>query len=303
MAPPNNVKPLSLDQAMAKANDFEKAQLLAEQKIQRIDQKTNTESRGALQAINKKIQDEEKKRDRRGVSEYKTYYYCGTQAQIYFDDILVDEIRDLSFQTITNRQPIYGYASKLFDTMATGNLIVQGQFTINFVEAGYLNIIATAMKESSLNLGGVSRFGERASVANTATTLTQSVTNGVNASAVVTNLSSKDQEIPIKTFQSNTEIQAYNQIRGMGNEEFRRMAKGQMLNKFGGNGNIAKPVRRFDRMAPFDIFAVFGDYTNEAADHTVRRIKNVYLTGQGQTIISNGEPIGESYSFFARDIR
>lgn len=273
-----------------------------EQQRLRAEQQGDPRSNGALQAISQQIRDEEKKRNKRGISTYNTYYYCGAQAQIYFNDILIDEVRDLQFTTVTNRQPIYGYASKLFDTVATGNLIVQGQFTINFVEAGYLNIIATALKGKDVN--GISRLGETASVAQTATVFTNRNFEGTNGSAVVSSTAtSQEQSEPIKTFRSNMEIQAYNQIRGIGNLEFRRMAEQAMRNKFGDKGIIERPVTRFDRMRPFDIFAVFGDYTNKDADHTVRRIKNVYLTGQSQTIISNGEPIGESYSFIARDIQ
>ena len=34
----------------------------------------------------------------------------------------------------------------------------------------------------------------------------------------------------------------------------------------------------------FDIFIAYGDYGNPAANHTTKKINNVHLTGQSQTI-------------------
>lgn len=211
---------------------------------------------------------------------YKPYYYSGVQAQIYFEDILIDEVIQFGFSTVTNRAPIYGYASKLFDTVADGNLIVQGSFTINFVEAGYVNIIAQSIRDKKL----------------------KAVQDGSakQVSAAIQTIMKPSENVSAETSKFRQD-QLLNQINGLGNKEFRRLAKTLAVNKFSENLEL-QSVARFDTAPVFDIFAIFGDYSDSNSDHTVRKISNVYLTGQSQTIITNGEPVAETYSFIGRDI-
>lgn len=202
------------------------------------------------------------------VSQYRTYYYSGGQAQIYMKDILLDEVFNLQFSTVTNKSPIYGYASERFDTVAKGNMIVQGSFIINFVHANYLQILAEALQQDEVQrkkLDGVAFFKDFANSKN------------------------------ISQFELQ---QALNQIRGLGNREFRAYARELQRE------TREDPLPKFYEIPPFDIFAVFGEATQagSAGNSTVRTIREVYLTGQAQALYSNGEPVQEQYSFIARDI-
>lgn len=196
------------------------------------------------------------------ISKYKTYYYSGGQAEIYFSNIFIDEINSLQFQTVTNRSPIYGYASQLFDTIAKGNLIVHGSFALNFIQAGYLNIVAQHISDRETKY-----------------------------SYTRTGLQDIDTSTEFRT------QQAINAIRGLGNQEFKQLAEG-----LGKENNNSLPITRFDRIDPFDIYAVFGDHRDEDANHTVRHIKHVYLTGNSQRVEANGQPIMDVYEFIAHDI-
>ena len=224
----------------------------------------------------------------RAAARYTPQYYSGAQAQIYFGDILIDEIVQFQYTTATNKMPIYGYASELFDTVASGNLLVQGSFVINFVEAGYLAIIAAAIADRSFGRKAIGRRSYEKRNAATGEVLSETL-----------------RETSILTPGSYLGNQALNQVRGLGNKEFRALARELNVNKIGQNNKPlgeAGHTTRFDLMAPFDIYAIFGDYTDPNADHTVRKLKNVYLTGQGQTITVSGEPVGEMYNFIARTI-
>jgi hypothetical protein len=177
--------------------------------------------------------------------------------------------------------------------VARGNLLVHGSFVINFVEAGYLPIIAMAIQERKYGSEAIGRMSTRPWVP------------GIKRSAP----DARPQSIPNQTvlrpgsFLAN---QAINQVRGLGNKEFRELSRELNINKIQRDstfsGTPSGYISRFDLLPPFDIFAIFGDITDPNADHTVRRIKNVYLTGQSQTIIHSGEPIAEQYSFIARTI-
>lgn len=69
---------------------------------------------------------------------YDLEYYTGSQVSVYIGEVLVDEIESLAFSLRQNKTPVYGYASKLFDAVIPGNVLVQGQFTVNFIDSGYM---------------------------------------------------------------------------------------------------------------------------------------------------------------------
>jgi len=239
-------------------------------------------------------QEEVERLSKRAAAAYVPQYYSGTQAQIYFDDVLVDEIVQIQYATATNKMPIYGYASELFDTVASGNLLVQGSFVINFIEAGYLAIIAAAMLERKFGANAIGRRSERRWV------------DAKRRGALNSRLEVTTRPTSILTPGSYLSNQAINQVRGLGNKEFRELARELNINKLSKSNQYSGTpegyASRFDLMAPFDIYLVLGDYTDPNADHTVRKLKNVHLTGQSQTIISSGEPVGEVYNFIARTI-
>ncbi|MBR2246182.1 MAG: hypothetical protein IJ880_04020 [Bacilli bacterium] len=68
-------------------------------------------------------------------------YFSGADMHIYFGDIWVDEITDLSFQMQEEVLPIYGYNSYTFDELARGRRMISGMFTMNFTSVGYLQKI------------------------------------------------------------------------------------------------------------------------------------------------------------------
>lgn len=252
---------------------------------------------------------------------YTPQYYSGSQAQIYFNDVLIDEISNIQYTTITNKTPIYGYASELFDTIAAGNLIVQGSFTINYIEAGYLPIIAMAMLERKFAAGAVGRMTDRSWI-ETKPRLDHRVGLGrpnENVSQFPT-MSMPDTKLDVSTYptsilspNSYLAAQALNQVKSLGNKEFRELSRQAMYNKITKEGEFSGVSKvesingiripsRFDLIPPFDIYLICGDFADPKADHTVRKIKDVYLTGQAQTVISNGEPVQESYTFVARTL-
>jgi hypothetical protein len=65
-------------------------------------------------------------------------YFTMTQARMYIGTLFIDELNALQFALQDNKIPIFGYASRFYDTVAQGRSLVQGQFTINFISEGYL---------------------------------------------------------------------------------------------------------------------------------------------------------------------
>lgn len=69
---------------------------------------------------------------------YEYDSYSGSQIQIMFGDILIDNAVGVSFQANQSKTPIFGYASPYYSFMADGHIMVQGSLVIGFKEAGYL---------------------------------------------------------------------------------------------------------------------------------------------------------------------
>ena len=65
-------------------------------------------------------------------------YFSGADVTLYFGDIFVDDITGLEFALQERVLPVYGYNSYTYDSVARGQRLVQGSFTIAFREAGYI---------------------------------------------------------------------------------------------------------------------------------------------------------------------
>ena len=73
-------------------------------------------------------------------------YFSGAQASLFIGDTWVDDIVDINYRVMHNRQPVYGYGSQHFDFVPKGTILVQGEFTINFREPNYLWMILSRYK-------------------------------------------------------------------------------------------------------------------------------------------------------------
>ena len=69
---------------------------------------------------------------------YEFDYFSASQMSIYIGNILIDDISSIQFTVSQSKRPIYGYASQYFHTLADGQIIVEGQFSIPFKEADYI---------------------------------------------------------------------------------------------------------------------------------------------------------------------
>jgi len=81
-----------------------------------------------------------------GISQ--TRYFSGTDAEIYFDEIYIDEVVQIQFQMQQNTLPLFGYNSYVYDQVARGSRIINGSFTINFTKANYLYDVLNTLSNS-----------------------------------------------------------------------------------------------------------------------------------------------------------
>lgn len=203
--------------------------------------------------------------------EINSEYFSGSQASIFIGDIWVDDILDWQCSVGANAMPIYGYGSTFYDKAIQGRVLVQGSFTINFREPNYLFAILARYQSFKPKLN-VKKYG---------------VTSPLLVDNELKELNYQDKRRSIDDFfyDLNTEetIVVSNTIRN---------GTSIMDTLESTSNNFGIPT--------FDIRIGYGSTLDE--NTVAEKILGVKLLGKGKVIMANGEPIRESYNFFARNL-
>lgn len=200
-------------------------------------------------------------------------YFSGSQASIFVGDIWVDDIVDWQCSVGANAMPIYGYGSTFYDRAVQGRVLVQGSLTINFREPNYLfAILARYRHFSDLNL-----------------------TEQTTKSPLLQDL--KLQEIQYQDKRKSLDEFFYTpnkKTKWFDGPVYDTITKNNTL-----DSNISKDQNNF-AIPEFDIKIGYGATIDE---NTIgEKILGVKLVGKGKVIMANGEPIKETYNFFARNV-
>jgi hypothetical protein len=249
------------------------------------------------------------------VDKFDSAYWSGLDAQVYFNNVLINEAIQVSYVVSEQIRPYFGYASYVANRIHHGARIIQGEITMNFKRDGYLfsllqliraqdqNIIRNTPKQaynpspekkmpvSPMNdvLGidlweGILTDGLPADVARNMVSKNKILSeNAVNSTAS-----------PIQTTKGIFETKLY----------------GFDINIiFGSNLNAGRALRWIgaDDYSLDSLDASYGDgwvVQNEDGVITSTGIKlvGVSLGGLAKTINDDGRPLVETYSFQARNI-
>lgn len=263
---------------------------------------------------------------------YDLDYFTGSQMFLYIGDVWVDEVTSLSYVTQQQKTPLYGYASQLFDDTAAGQVIVQGSFTINYKEQGYLWAVLRRYFEiaeddslqgnsDSQTSDGKNRDKSLFKKKDEFKRLKNGkVIAGASKSSPLvgsngTRISRANVERLVSGEAGRQErYNFYDQLAGYATvgvrnakdkvfEDIVEVFEDQVWNQQSDN-ILNSQIRRTDDNSfdGFDMYVVFGNYANKGANHTVQKIIDVRLTGQSKMISIDGAPIQEQYEFIARSI-
>lgn len=223
-------------------------------------------------------------------------YYSGSQISIWFGDIWVDDINYISYQYNQEKRPIYGYASQYFDAVAKGQILIQGNFAINFREKGYLSYIInnlpkleTSLKSSIPNSDFEKRYPE---IKKLISTHLRNGTFGPKTYTEISQLAEKSDfweqaDIYEKVIWGET-------IEVSDREKFKYIESPDVLQQ---------------RLFPngFNIMITYGDISssdsntiNSMTTSTTKSLNGVHLLGSSQMMRITGEPVQEIYSFMAK---
>jgi hypothetical protein len=265
---------------------------------------------------------------------YNFDYFEGTQCAVYFGGIWIDEITSIGFQVSHSKVPLYGYSDSYFRAVSTGQVLVQGSFTINFKEAGYIWLVLNEyLKEKGmrtlLNPFTASDDIYRQNVERIAQWNSSNdpefIKHRNEAIDSMAELFAKDDS---GNFANKDSILARSQdallgypgggrtsdsSQGLGFAEnvfenfedaiwSRDAANGLNTHGFKGTSehgrDPANPV-----LNGFDLYIAYGDFIGDnRLNHTIRKISNIHILNWGQQVSQEGGAIQERYDFIAHSV-
>lgn len=225
---------------------------------------------------------------------YEYDFFSGSQIGIYIGDILVDDIDSIQFMVSQSKTPIYGYASQYYHKIADGHVLVQGAFTIPFKEADYILAVLEHYTKNNppiFDLAGPNSSTQFfVSPDNIERYLRRQNDDSHDPYTVARDLSA----LPDETFEDIAE--KFEDLLWRKPED--KFMEPNVTSFQGNTDNI----RRADQFPPFDIYILYGDIANAAANHTIKKLIDVSILGQGQAIQVSGEPLQEQYRFVCRNL-
>jgi hypothetical protein len=270
---------------------------------------------------------------------YQTYpydYFAGTDCKIFFGDVWVDDIITIQYNVTQSKVPIYGYASQNFDAIAKGQVIVEGNLAIAFKETGYLNIIQALidsqrknkaeavqrkLKSYSDELQDKQEFVPGLTTINEDGTKVEAVYNLDGTPNFIRQGQTIEQILSSKKISTSLSQDMGFDRENRDFEDFAEILEDSIWGDQ--NGKQLTLLNKIKRADEFDyhetnggiitakgrsyanvlnIMLTFGDINDYRAEHTVIILNDVHFTSNSLIVAPTGDPIGEMYTFIARDI-
>lgn len=251
---------------------------------------------------------------------YDLEYFSGAQCSAYVGDVWVDDMSYIQYSRTQEKTPLWGYASQLFDDCAAGHVIVNGAFSINFKESGYIWAILRRYFSLDTNFstatGAADILKKPHASALSAGKLGEGI-DGIGGRPVIgsngTRVSRASIERLLQGKASRKErYDFYHDLAGYATfspgtgrdkvfEDIVEIFEDQIW-KTTDNKKLLEQIRRVDDniFDGFDIYVLFGNYANPRANHTVVKLVGVRITGESMQVVADGEPVQVVYSFLAR---
>ena len=226
-------------------------------------------------------------------------FYSGSQITVWFGNILIDDINSIQWARTQNKRPIYGYASQMFDAVANGTVLIQGNFSVNFRQVGYITAVMEEIKDIYKTITGGKTSEEKA----------QFDLNGWPQLRQVIGTHLKNGTFGPTTSQ---------EIKDIGNSpDFLQLVKIYEDTIWGDvsaitkNGNLKQtaPDVAQAEVIPngFNILVTYGNTSgasvqsiSDELQSTTKSLNGVHLMGESQVIQVGGQPVQEQYNFIAR---
>jgi hypothetical protein len=203
------------------------------------------------------------------MSRYPFEYFCGANVVVYLDNFPLLEASGFTYSIRESKRPIYGYASRLYDAVARGQVLVEGTLLINYVHQDYLFHAAQLANDQSPEI----------------VPLTKSpvpVEGGADTAQRI--LEGRDI--------SETALAGANSL---------YWGETDAINADLGQG--LSPTANLHDFGSFNVRVSFGNQSGDRpSGDTGLILSGLHFTGRGTTIQIDAETIVEAYSFIARNV-
>lgn len=197
---------------------------------------------------------------------YGFEYFCGANVIVSVNSMPILEAAGISYQAQDSKMPIYGYSSRHYDAVASGQVIISGTLLVNYVHQDYL------FRAIELGSGGAAE---------------EQVGTVQGPSGTSANLSAiaGDYE-QAAAFVQAMKAQYWNS--GLAESTF---------------SNIVDSFNPFDVSGGVDLTIAFGEQNGARPyGRTATLLVDVHFTGRSTAIRIDEDVIVEAHEFFARDV-
>ncbi len=226
-------------------------------------------------------------------------FYSGAQITVWFGNILIDDINSIQWARTQNKRPIYGYASQEFDAVARGTVLIQGNFSINFRQVGYVTAIMDEIKNIYKDITGGKTSEEKAKfnaegwpqVRRLIGLHLKNGTFGPTTSQAMKDLGDSPDFLELANVYEDT---IWGEVTSI--DEHGKEIK-------------SPPDVSQSEIIPtgFAILITYGNVSgsdastlNDRLQSTTKSLNGVHLIGESQVIQVGGQPVQEQYNFIAR---
>jgi len=198
------------------------------------------------------------------MSYYGYEYFCGANVIVKLEDMPVLECSGIAYQVQDSKQPIYGYSSRHFDTVAQGQVLVSGTLLVNYIHQDYLfRLLQIARNQAPVEENTYNSKAQTPSIEDIAASFGESST-GVTEDLKNRYWGSDD----------NSTLQVFNDTRNLN-----------------------------DLLGGVDISITFGEQSSLRPNGvTGYLLRAVNFTGHSQSIQISEDVVVEAYEFFARNV-
>lgn len=222
--------------------------------------------------------------------EYNDWYPSGTDTEIFFGNVNIPFIVNLSWDAVEQKAPMYGYASKHYDAVAAGTRIVQGVFAIAFRDINAITDILHLVSKSGISNTYEEllrqRREKRAKDAASYSGQEYGITRRpLSYAELLDGARNGDRPEMFNTISTSLKDSIWGNKAGMLSPSvFDHDIKGRSI----GSG--------------FDIMITYGNPDGPPEGFTTKSVEDCHISGTRQQLGPTGEPILEIYSFFGKSM-
>jgi len=259
----------------------------------------------------------------RKLREYYTEFYSGQQVKVYINDVLLDLVA-IAWNATQNKMPVYGFASQLFDAVAEGTFIVNGEFTLAFKDVATMHFINRHIKGQEYDAETYAANIKKLRALPSASVIHEMGPGSVGLTPVVAQVQELTIDEEGNVVPDGTKGKIYvskNRVEDLfgGPDNFDDLCDA-MEDSIWGIGDYYKnqykrpdeidKEQRFDSYGigydvagkGFNLLVTYGNPNNSESEHTLKTLNDVHILGSAQSIDPNAGFIIETYSFFARNM-